>query len=466
VNDAPHQLPRLGKSFVAAIAALSISQVAAAAIPAISPASQARLDTQLATLAGRQAGRSPGLQVAIFQGSDITYDNAFGHATIDTRFPIGSITKMFTAVAIMQLVEQKRIDLDAKVAMYLPSAPYATQVTVRQLLQHTSGLWNYVDYAIQQHLSSKPTTTADILSLVAKHPLTAPPGTKWQYSNSGYVVLGLIVEHVSGETLAQYDRDRIFQPIGMTHTTVGTPPFGAPSATGYMSGNGARAPSFDWSWAYGCGDIISTAGDIAKFDIALLAGRLVSPDTFAQMQADRVPSDFGAEGLGLQLSSWLGQSFAGHHGGLPGFEAENETMPAHQTGWVVLSNAFDFMTPKVNRLVFEALFPMAATSNPQSPVDVAITHRFRSTLDALTSGVVDRTQLTDALNAALTPQLLSQTSVQLKSFGAITQVHFTGSSRAGALTTYQYSVSYSSGQTLTWHFILDDHGKIAGVGSI
>ena len=166
------------------------------------------------------------------------------------------------------------------------------------------------------------------------------------------------------------------------------------------------------------------------------------------------------------MSSWLGQSFAGHHGGLPGFEAENETIPAQQTGWVVLINAFDFMTPKVNRLVFEALFPMPAMSNPPSPVDAAITHRFRSMLDALTSGVVDRTQLTDALNAALTPQLLSKTSGQLKSFGAVAHVRFTGSSRAGALTTYQYSVSYSTGQTLTWHFILDDRGKIAGVGSI
>jgi CubicO group peptidase (beta-lactamase class C family) len=452
-------------SFFAVIAALAVSQFASAATPAISPAVQASLDARLATLAGRQPGRSPGLQVAIFQGGEITYDNAFGHATIDTRFPIGSITKMFTAVAVMQLVEQKRVDLDAKVATYLPNAPYATQITVRQLLQHTSGLWNYVDYAIAKHLSSKPTTTAAILSMVAGHPLTATPGTKYEYSNSGYVVLGLIVEHVAGETLAEYDRDHIFQAAGMTHTTVGTAPFGAPAAAGYMSADGPRAPSFDWSWAYGCGDIISTAGDLAKFDIALLGGHLVSSDTFGRMQTDRVTSDIGGQGLGLQLVSSLGVSFVGHHGGLPGFEAENETIPSQQMGWVVLSNAFDFETSKANRIVFNELFPMPATSSVQSPEDAAITQRFRATLAALTSGVVDRTQLSDAVNTALTPQVLAQTAAQLTSFGSITQVRLIGSSRTGSLTVYDYAVSYTKSATLTWHFIVDDHGKISGIGS-
>ncbi len=92
------------------------------------------------------------MEVAIAQNGRIVYDRAFGAATLDTRFPIASITKMFTAVAIMQLVQANRVDLDASVSKYLPSAPYADRITVRQLLQHTSGLWNYGDYAFNTGL--------------------------------------------------------------------------------------------------------------------------------------------------------------------------------------------------------------------------------------------------------------------------------------------------------------------------
>jgi D-alanyl-D-alanine carboxypeptidase len=438
--------------------------------PALSPESapvQTRLDTQLAKLTGDKAMQTRALQVSIAQNGRVVYNRAFGTAALDTRFPIASITKMFTAVAIMQLVQANRVELDAKVSSYLPSAPYAEQITVRELLQHTSGLWNYGDYAFDTGLAATPTTPTAILAMAAKHPLTSSPGTKWAYSNTGYVALGLIVEQASGEPLAQYEREHIFQRAGMTQTTMGNAAPDAPMAIGYMSAAGARAAAYDPSWTFACGDIVSTANDLARFDIALLDGRLLTPKTFALMQADVIPSNLGMQGLGMFVTAWHGLQIVGHHGGVPGYEVENETIPARHLAWIVFSNAFDFGTSRANHIVISALFPnLIETPAPTPPEDYAVTERFRKALDSLLQGRVDRSQYTDEVNAALTPQLLAQVATQLKPLGGIVKIAFLSVAEGAAGKTYSYNVTFAHGRTLTWRFVLDANAKIAGIGSI
>lgn len=452
----------------AAIALLAQSPKASppVAVSLDSTAVQAQLDTRLAGLAGNKATQTPALQVAVAQNGRIVYDRAFGTASLDTRFPIASITKMFTAVAIMQLVEAHHVDLDAKVSTYFPSAPYADQITVRQLLQHTSGLWNYGDYAFNTGLTATRTTPTAILAMAAKHRLTSSPGTKWTYSNTGYVVLGLIVEHVSGEPLAQYDGEHIFQPAGMTQTTMGDPPSNVPVAPGYISAAGPRAAPYDSSWSFACGDIVSTAGDLARFDIALLGGKLLAPEMFEKMQLDVTPNDYGMQGLGVMVITWRGMQLVGHHGGVPGYETENETIPSQRLAWIVLSDAFDFGTYRANRIVISSLFPdSAGPAVPAAAEDRGVTERFREALSSLLKGKVDRSQYSDSANAALTPQLIAQTATQLKPLGEITKIVFLGSEKGAGDTIYSYSVSFSSGQTLTWQFILGADAKITGIGS-
>jgi CubicO group peptidase (beta-lactamase class C family) len=443
-------------------ALLFAAAVAAASAGPVGPS----LDAQLARLVGDQALQTRALEVAVARDGSIVYNHGFGEASADTRFPIASITKMFTAVAIMQLVQDHRVDLGANVATYLPNAPYAKEITVRQLLQHTSGLWNYADYAFQTGIASRPTTPQAILAMAAKHPLTSTPGKKWSYSNTGYVVLGLIVERVSGEPLAQYERDRIFRPAGMTQTTVGNPPAGASVAEGYMSATGNKAPAYDPSWLFACGDIVSTAADLARFDIALLDGKLLAPATFAQMQANPVSGENGMQGLGVDMMRSQNLQFVGHHGGVPGYETENELIPVEHVAWVVLSDTFDFGTPRADRVVVSTLFPnAAATQATASAEDPAITERFREALSSLLKGNIDRSQYTAQVNAALTPDLLARTAAQLKSLGRIANIAYLGSSKIATGTLYSYRVTFSAGQTLTWQFLLDPTGKIAGIGS-
>ncbi len=436
------------------------------ALSAASRALQTQLDTKLNALVGNQAMQTPALQVAIAQNGRVSYDRAFGTASLETRFPIGSITKMFVAVAIMQLVEANRIDLEAKVQRYLPTAPHANEITVRELLQHTSGLWNYGDYAFQSGLTSTPTAPAAILAMAAGHPLTSPPGTTWAYSNTGYVALGLIVEKVSAEPLSQYEREHIFRPADMTETTMANPGGTIPIAAGYMSAGGARSAAYDPSWLFACGDIVSTAGDVARFDIALLDGRLLKPATFAKMQSDVVGAENAMQGLGVSIISWRGLHFVGHHGGLPGYEAENETIPKQGVAWVVLSNAFDFATSRANGILLGVLFPaLGVPVASTTPEDRAVTERFRKALGGLVHGTIDRSEYSDSANAALTPQRLADTAAQLKPLGGVLKIAFAGVARGAAGTVYSYVVTFSRGQTLTWQFILNSSGKIAGIGS-
>jgi D-alanyl-D-alanine carboxypeptidase len=457
-------------SFVLAVASASPSPPPPAMPPpallASTPAIASKLDAGFTALAGAKAGQTPSLQIAIAQDGRVVYDRAFGSVATTTRFPIASVTKMFTAVSIMQLVEQKRIALDAPVATYFPTAPYAAQTTVRQLLQHTSGLWNYGDYAVDSGLATKATAPDDILKIVASHPLTSTPGTSWAYSNSGYVVLGRIVERVTGEPLAKYEREHIFAPAGMTETGIGPPADGSATAPGYMSAGGPPAKNYDLSWFFGCGDILSTASDIVRFDLALMNGTLLSPATFDQMQTDVVPAMQYSQGLGVSVISSAGMTLVGHHGGVPGYETENETLPAQGIAWVVLSDAFDFGTYRSNRVVIGALFPSYVTNLvavTKATENRAVTRRFVDALAGLMRGSIDRKQYSDSANAALTPQLLQQSSAALDTLGDVTKVEFIGANVTSKTSLYEYKVTYSSGKSLTWSFVLDDQGKIADI---
>jgi D-alanyl-D-alanine carboxypeptidase len=460
--------------FLLALAAVAAHPSPAETAPpppvAVTPDVRARVEREMTKLAGTARGQSPALGVAIVQRGTLVYEHAFGGATSQTRFRIGSITKLCTAVSVMQLVQAHRIDLDATVATYVPTAPYATQITVRQLLQHTSGLWNYGDEVFANGAVRKPTAPQAILTLVAAHPLTAQPGKTYAYSNSGYVVLGLIVEHVSGKSLSSYEQTHIFVPAGMHATTFGTPPAPVPIATGYLSARGPVAPEFDGSWLFGDGDIVSTAGDLGRFDIALLDGTLVNARTLSRMQADHVEAGSGAraQGLGLQLASVLGMPEIGHHGGVPGFEASNAMLPASGLAVVVLSNAFDFNTARANAAIFAALFPSLPAPTVPAGAQVenaAITAQFRAALMGILRGRIDRLQYSDAVSAALTPELLTQTAAELAPLGTIAETTYVGRSNVGELTVYQYDVLFSGGKTLRWNLSIGRDGKIAGIAS-
>lgn len=467
------------------IVAISIALVLALAAPVlalepvdINPAIAAKIDVALEAATGTTSGQTPALSVAVLEHGKIVYARAFGvsdlatksQATPHTRFRIASLTKMFTAVSIMQLVEAQRIKLDAPLAAYLPDAPHASEVTIRQLLMHTSGIWNYGDAAFTNPHVTEPILPGAIVASTASHPLDHLPGASFSYSNTGYVLLGMVVESITHRRLADYERERIFLPAKMNETTCGDPEGAVDFARGYMDATGAVPPAYSPSWFFADGDIVSTASDIARFDAALLDGRLIKPATFSEMQSSAGSAPMLGNGvmygLGLMLVSMSGMTLVGHHGGVPGFVAQNDMVPASGFAIVVLSDAYDFATANASHAVVRQTFPALFASSPNPPLaaveDPSVTAKLRGFLQSVQRGTIDRMTLTAAMNDALTPAALTGLAKALEPLASPPPLVVRSTQSLAGFTAFQYEATFTNGRKSTITFSLDTTGKIAG----
>ena len=405
------------------VAALARAADAPETPPPVTTALGAKIDAFVANATSGQGG-APAVAAAIVEDGKVAYVHVAGLADVadhraadaQTRFRIGSITKMFTAVAVLQLVERGKIALDDPLAKYLPDAPHAGEVTIRELLMHTSGFPNYLDAALADGQASRPASPRELVATVAAEPLAFTPGTRYAYSNTGYVLLGMTVEKVTGASLAAYEREHVFAPAGMTQTTLAGVPSGTPLATGYAAVDGTPVPAYDVSWFYACGDGIATVSDLARFDVALMNGTLLKPETFALMRSQRIATgdnDGVVYGLGVALFPFADVTFVGHHGGMPGFASDNEMIPERRFATVVLGNASSFATPRVNGPLLVTLLPatsaraLAARKAAQLTAapgeDTALTARFRGFFVALQHGSVDRGEINATLSADSRP---------------------------------------------------------------
>ncbi|MFJ7631590.1 serine hydrolase domain-containing protein [Streptomyces sp. NPDC097595] len=269
----------------------------------------------------------------------------------DSRFRIGSMTKPFVATVVLQLVGEHRVALDAPVERYLPDVVRDHPgdwrgVTVRRLLQHTSGLPDYLDFLSPQDILTDPLAhhdTRELVDLALDQPRTFRPGRGWDYSNTNYLLAGMLIERVTGRPYGEEIRRRIIQPLGLTATSVpgDDPAIPGPHPRGYVR-PGADAPLMDAtainpSVAGASGEMISSASDLNRFLAALLAGRLLEPAQLGEMMKALPVGDGRAYGLGLERR-WLpcGGSYWGHGGDIFGFQtAGGATVDGRQTSVMV-----------------------------------------------------------------------------------------------------------------------------------
>lgn len=295
----------------------------------------------------------PGAIVGIW-GPEGDYVRAFGVADKKTRAPmktdlysrIGSQTKTFTVTAVLILADQGRIGLDDRIGDYVTGVPRGSEITVRQLARMQSGLANYsANPAFQKALFDDPRrafTPRDLLGFAFAEPASFAPGEGFEYSNTNTVLLGLLVEEVTGQTLPEYISGNILRPLGMNQTIFPTDAYFPEShAEGYttQTADGGETTAKDWnpSWAWAAGAMISTLQDMRVWAPALATGKLLSP----QMQAHRLetvaapglpPQD--GYGLGLfNLGGWIG-----HNGSLPGYQTVSVYLPEKRTAVVLLIN--------------------------------------------------------------------------------------------------------------------------------
>ncbi|MYS20941.1 D-alanyl-D-alanine carboxypeptidase [Streptomyces sp. DvalAA-14] len=277
------------------------------------------------------------------------------------QFRIGSITKNFVAVLVLQLAAQQQVDLDAPAAGYLPSGvlPADSPITVRQLLNHTSGLYDYSNdlpgilvgdtvtgYQQFRYATYAP---ADLVADALTHGSQFTPGSQYQYSNTNFVVLGMLVEQVTGKPFAQDLQERILGPVGMPHTRFIVPrtDLGGPHATGYLTQDDRSKPLFDAtaqtaSWIWTAGAAISSSADLNKYWRALTAGKLLPPAQLAQMES-MVPVDStGASFYGLGMRAYTlscGTQVYGHDGIVQGYQTYSYTTKDGSRQLTVSANA-------------------------------------------------------------------------------------------------------------------------------
>lgn len=244
----------------------------------------AQFQARIKTLA---AAAGPGVAMAVYRDGKQVYANAFGVADEKTKAPyrtdlgfeIGSLSKEFTATAILMLVKQGKLSLDDPIGKYLPEVPETWRAAkIEQVLHHMSGIPDYEEIAGYDFYNSehKP---EEIIAEAAKKPLDFQPGASFSYSNTGYYLLGMIVSRASGQPIGDFLEERLFKPMGMSHTYTIHRPKGLTVATGYHSRTGTRTaqPPIAWSSTYAAGGIVSTLADMEKWDQGLYTSKLL-PD--------------------------------------------------------------------------------------------------------------------------------------------------------------------------------------------
>jgi D-alanyl-D-alanine carboxypeptidase len=296
----------------------------------------------------------PGAVILIARGDQVLFRGARGEADIETHallqpdsvFRIGSVTKQFTAAALLTLVESGRVSLDGPLSNYLPDFPEGDRITIRQLLNHTSGIRNYFNMdgsdAIQRDV-----TTDQLIDMLEREPLEFDPGSRFAYSNSGYALAGAVIEAASGMPWDAYMRQTLFEPLGMTHTGYGHDPvFAARQITGYSRVDNGVAPMRPMSMtqAYAAGGLVSTAADLLIWNRSLHGGRILGEETYFQMitPVGAAAVEEAQYGFGLLDDRVRGERMLWHGGHIFGFRAWLGYLPGPDISVIILENSDAF----------------------------------------------------------------------------------------------------------------------------
>ncbi|MBM3759224.1 MAG: serine hydrolase [Acidobacteria bacterium] len=309
--------------------------------------------------------------VLIAKEGKIVFEKAYGMAnyewsipnTVDTKFRLGSISKQFGAAAILKLEEMGKLKTTDKACDYLPACPEQWKpITIHQLATHTSGVPNFTNFPDYAKIKYRPSRYEEQVKLVWEKPMDFDPGTKFQYSNTGYVILGQIIEKASGQPWERFLAEQIFVPAGMTNTLADSNTALVPKrAAGYRAAGGmpVNAEYIDMRIPNVAGALISTIEDLYKWDRALASGKLLGE---AAMKKMFIPEK-NNYAYGWVLTDQQGKAFQGHGGGIEGFTTQIQRLPSEQALLVVLSNFEDGQTGPVSR----GLAQILNGGNPEIP---------------------------------------------------------------------------------------------------
>jgi D-alanyl-D-alanine carboxypeptidase len=432
--------------------ALAARCVSAQSVDTISPELRSRIDRIAEQVL--EATGVPSASIAVVQHGKLVYTRAYGFARLGTdstpavaatpemRYSIGSISKQFTAAAILMLQEQGKLSLDDPVGKYIPGLTRGSEVTIRQILSHTSGYQDYwpEDYVMTPML--QPETAQQILDTWAKKPLDFEPGTQWQYSNTNFVIAGRIVEIVSGEPLFQFLTERIFNPLGMTSVwNSDAKQLQPPDATAYYRhalGQLRPAPKEGAGWMFAAGELAMTAHDLALWDESLIAQSILKPESYKQMFTEvKLKSGKGTEyGLGVEVRDRNGHRSIEHSGEVSGFVSDNEVLidDGAAVAVAVLTNQ-DAVAAAAT--IANLAAPLVAGYPLTAPEQQAL-EIFRG----LQQGRIDRSLLAPNLNDYFTPQAIADFESSLAPLGEPLSLRQSSEELRGGMTFRAFDITY------------------------
>ena len=410
----------------------------------------------------------PSASVAVVKDGKIAFLAAYGEARLDPetpakpgmRYSIGSISKQFTAAAILFLQEDGKLSLDEKVGRFVPGLTRGDEVTIREVLSHTSGYQDYwpQDYVMPGML--KPVTAQAILAEWAGKPLGFEPGTDWQYSNTNYVIAGLIVEKVSGMPLLEYLRTKIFAPLGMSSAlNIDQELLGETDANGYLRyalGPLRPAPKEGKGWLFAAGELAMTAEDLAKWNISIINQTLLKPDSYRALETEvLLKNGLGTQyGLGVGIRSQFGHRAIAHGGEVSGFTASNLVFPDQGVAVTVLTNED---AARAAGAIARAIAPLLLVK--EDPAAEEKLKQAWKIFEGLQKGAIDRSLFTDNANSYFSETALEDFAKSLGPLGAPTGFVQTDQGLRGGMRLRVYEVKTATKTLRAWTYELTD-GKL------
>lgn len=393
----------------------------------------------------------PSASIAVVRGGKCVYVKAYGDARLEPitpatpamRYSVGSISKEFTVAAMLMLQQQGKLSLADKVAKYFPELTDADQITIRQLLSHTSG---YQDFWPQDYLfpmMKHPTTPAFIMDTWGKKPLDFVPGAQWQYSNTNYTIAGAIVQKLTGQVPFKFLQQHVFPALGIrdayNSNLHALPATDARGYSRYALGPLRPSQKEGTNWVYGAGELAMSAGDLAKWDIAMIDNTLLAPASWREMETDvllneRLASGYG---LGVFVGDMDGHRMISHDGEVEGFTAGNYVFPDDHMAVVVLTNqdavgTFGVIGKGIARALFEVHDAAANKALAQA----------RAIFTGLQHGRIDRGLFTANGNSYFDATALHDYQASLATLGEPQSFSIRAARKRGGMQMRAYSATF------------------------
>jgi CubicO group peptidase (beta-lactamase class C family) len=400
----------------------------------------------------------PSAEVGIVRDGRTAYVAAFGQArlspptaaTPDMHYAVGSISKQFTTAAVLLLQQEGKLSIDDPVSRWFPELTRASEVTLRNLLSHTSG---YRDYAPQDYTIpdwTKPSSAERIVREWATKPLDFDPGTQYQYSNTNFNILGLVVEKASGQPFWTFLKSRVLDPVGLMHTIDLDTQRSELEPIGYFrNALGPLRPAIPEApgWYFADGELAMPVGDLLRWDISMLNESLLSHASYAEMESPtRLKNGlYSNYALGLSAGAWNGHRMISHNGEVGGFVAWNAFFPDDHVAIAVFTNQeASPAAGAIGRALTSLMIPSSGTAT-SADVTARAEQLARATLAALQKGTIDPARFTANAKFYFDRTALGDYKSSLAPLGAIRSLHQTASYDRGGMTYRGFAVEFANG---------------------